>query len=601
VWVFDPCGIDVELVVSCHCFDQSFHIAKEGENMSGLAKKLLLLFVLSLHFVSYSLLAQSGRIPVRAKNGMMVSTSRYASEVGAQVLRNGGNAIDAAVATAFALAVTWPSAGNIGGGGFLVYHGADGTVTAFDFREKAPLAATEKMFLGEDGKIKDNSNHDGLLAVGVPGTVAGLYLAHQRLGSKKWADLVKPAVRLAEKGIPLTWALHDAQNWLKSVSEKYPTTAKAFLKNGTTPYEPGETWKQPDLAATLKRIQRNGRDGFYKGKTAQLIADFMRKNSGIITEEDLAKYEAVERKPVHGNYRGNAIYSMSPPSSGGISLILMLNILEGYDLAKIGHNSAAYLHLLTEAMRRAFADRAKYLGDPDFNPNMPVARLLSKDYAAELRATIDPYFATKSSLEHVSLTYESEETTHFSVVDAQGNTVSLTYTLEYGFGSRIVVEGAGFLLNNEMGDFNPMPGHTDERGYIGTPPNLVRPEKRMLSSMTPTIVAKDGKPVLVIGSPGGRTIINTVLQVILNVVDHKMNIGQAIEAGRIHHQWFPDVTRIERGATTLDSQRLFEAMGHEVRIIGRQGRAMGIFIDREKGILYGAADSRSPDGAAVGY
>ncbi|MFQ5628598.1 MAG: gamma-glutamyltransferase [bacterium] len=569
--------------------------------MSRLARQFLLFFVLFAHIASYSLLAQSGRIPVRAKNGMVVSTSHFASKIGAEVLKNGGNAVDAAVATAFALAVTWPAAGNIGGGGFLVYHGADGTVTAFDFREKAPLAATEKMYLGEDGKIKDNSNHDGLLAVGVPGTVAGLYLAHQRLGSKKWGDLVKPAVKLAEKGIPLTWALYDGQKWLESASEKYPTTAKAFLKNGTTPHEPNETWKQADLAATLKRIQKNGRDGFYTGKTAQLIADFMKKNGGIITEDDLAKYQAVERQPVHGTYRGYDIYSMCPPSSGGISLILMLNILEGYDLAKVGHNSAAYLHLLTEAMRRAFAERAKHLGDPDFNPNMPLAQLLSKDYATELRETIDPYFATKSSLEKFNLTYESEETTHFSVVDAQGNTVSLTYTLEYGYGSRIVVEGAGFLLNNEMGDFNPMPGYTDERGYIGTPPNLVRPEKRMLSSMTPTILAKDGKPVMAIGSPGGRTIINTVLQVILNVVDHEMNIGQAIEAGRIHHQWFPDVTRIERGATTLDSQRLFVAMGHEVRIIGGQGRAMGIFIDREKGLLYGAADSRSPDGAAVGY
>lgn len=569
--------------------------------MSKLIKRFLLLFVLFSHLASYSLLAQSGRIPVRAKNGMVVSTSHFASKVGADVLKNGGNAIDAAVATAFALAVTWPAAGNIGGGGFLVYHGADGTVTAFDFREKAPLAATEKMYLGEDGKIKENSNHDGLLAVGVPGTVAGLYLAHQRLGSKKWSDLVKPAAELAEKGIPLTWALYDGQKWLESAAETYPTTAKTFLKNGKTSHEPGETWKQPDLAATLKRIQKNGRDGFYKGKTAQLIADFMHKNGGIITEEDLAKYQAQERAPVKGNYRGYDIISMCPPSSGGISLILMLNILEGYDLEKIGHNSAAYLHLLTEAMRRAFADRAKYLGDPDFNPNMPVSQLLSKDYAAELRTGIDPYFATKSSLEGVSLTYESEETTHFSVVDAQGNMISLTYTLEYGYGSRIVVEGAGFLLNNEMGDFNPIPGHTDERGLIGTPPNLVRPEKRMLSSMTPTIVAKDGKPVMAIGSPGGRTIINTVLQVILNVVDHKMDIAEAVEAGRIHHQWFPDVTRIERGATSLDTQRLLEAMGHETRWIGGQGRAMGIFIDREKGILYGAADSRSPDGAAVGY
>lgn len=569
--------------------------------MSRFVRRFLLFALIFSHLLTTALLAEGGRRPERAKNGMVVSTSRYASEVGLRVLKNGGNAVDAAVATAFALAVTWPAAGNIGGGGFLVYHGADGTITAFDFREKAPLAATERMYLGEDGKIKDDSNHEGLLSVGVPGTVAGLYLAHQRLGSKKWSDLVKPAVELAQKGIPLTWALYDAQEWLKDEFERYPSTAKIFLKNGKTKYEPGETWKQPDLAATLKRIQKDGRDGFYKGKTAQLIADFMRNNGGIITEEDLAKYQAAERVPVRGNYRGYDVISMCPPSSGGITLNLMLNILEGYNLRKIGHNSAAYMHLLTEAMRRAYADRAKYLGDPDFNPDMPVERLLSKEYAAELRETIEPYFATPSQVEYVNTSYESEETTHFSVVDAQGNMVSLTYTLEYSYGSRIAVEGAGFLLNNEMGDFNPIPGETNERGLIGTAPNLVRPEKRMLSSMTPTILAKDGKPVMAIGTPGGRTIINTVLQVILNVVDHDMDIAEAIEAGRIHHQWFPDVTRIEHGATTLDSQRMLEAMGHNTRWTGSLGRAMGIIIDREKGIIYGAADSRSPDGAALGY
>lgn len=563
--------------------------------------RLLFLVLVALHLLASGVWGEGGRTPVRARHGMVVSASRLASEVGVSVLKKGGNAVDAAVATAFALAVAWPSAGNIGGGGFLVYHGAEGRVTAFDFREKAPLAATPKMYLNEDGTIRDNSNHDGLLAVGVPGTVAGLYLVHQRLGSKPWSELLQPAIALAKNGFPLSWALHDAFTALRSEFTKWPSSAKVFLKNGIEPYQPGEIWRQPDLAATLERIQRHGHDGFYKGETAHLIAEFMRKKGGLITEEDLAKYRAIERQPMQGTYRGYDIYSMCPPSSGGITLILMLNMLEAYDLAKLGHNSAAYMHLLTEAMRRAFEDRARYLGDPDFNPEMPVARLISKAYAEKRRADIDPYFATPSRLDGFMPQAESGETTHLSVVDAQGNTVSLTYTLEYGYGSRIVVEGAGFLLNNQMGDFNPIPGHTDSTGLIGTPPNLIAPEKRMLSSMTPTIVARDGKPVMAIGSPGGRTIINTVLQVILNVIDHKMDIAEAVEAGRIHHQWFPDVTRIERGATTLDSQRLFEAMGHRVRLIGGQGRAMGIFIDQTTGIRYGAADSRSPDGAAVGY
>lgn len=543
----------------------------------------------------------TGRIPERARNGMVVSASRYASQVGVDILRKGGNAVDAAVATAFALAVTWPSAGNIGGGGFLVYHGADGFVTAFDFREKAPLAATETMFLDEDGKIRNRSNHEGLLAVGVPGTVAGLALAHQRLGKLPWKELVQPAIDLARKGFPVTWALHDAMIRLQPWFEKYPSTARVFLKHGREPYQPGELWKQPDLAETLKRIQKYGKDGFYRGKTARLIAEFMRRHGGLITEEDLARYEAKERRPVHGTYRGYDVYAMCPPSSGGVALVEMLNILEGFNLSEMGHNSALYMHLLTEAMRRAFADRARYLGDPDFNPDMPIEKLISKAYARTLRRSIDLFRASKSDPTKFNDLYESTETTHLSVVDAEGNAVSLTYTLEQGYGSKIVVEGAGFLLNNEMGDFNPIPGLTDTTGLIGTPPNLIAPEKRMLSSMTPTIVAKDGKPVLVIGSPGGRTIINTVLQVILNVIDHGMNIGEAIEAGRIHHQWLPDVTFIERGATTLDSRRLYEMMGHRVRIRRMQGRAMGIYIDHSRGILYGAADTRSPDGAAIGY
>lgn len=534
---------------------------------------------------------------------MVVSSHHIASEVGNRILQRGGNAVDAAVGTAFALAVTLPSAGNIGGGGFLVYHGADGHVTSFNFREKAPLAATPTMFLGEDGEIRDDSNHEGPLSVGVPGTVAGLYLAHQQLGRLQWSELVEPAIALAEGGFPSSRDMQGIQRHISQLTDSmYAATQEAFLKDGHTPYSPGDVWRQPDLAASLRRIRDDGHDGFYHGKTAQLLAAFFKKHGGLITEEDLARYAAVEQPLIHGVYRGYDVYAMAPPSSGGVALIEMLNILEGFDLAGMGHNSAQYLHVLTEAMRRAYADRAEHVGDPAFNPDMPIRRLTSEAYAEELRASIDLTLASKSDSSEFAGAYlaaESEETTHFSVVDGEGNAVSLTYTLEYSYGSRLIADGTGFLLNNEMGDFNPVPGRTNTRGLIGTPPNRVAPEKRMLSSMTPTIVAKDGKPFLIAGSPGGRTIINTVLQIILNVVDHGMNVGQAVEAARIHHQWLPDVTSFERFGISVDTQRLYEELGHSVRFRGTQGRAHCILI--EDGLLYGAADSRSYEGRAVGH
>ena len=560
------------------------------------------LLVILLSILVLPTFAQSGRLPAPAKNGMVVSSHYLASEVGNEVLEQGGNAMDAAVATAFALAVTLPRAGNIGGGGFIVYHGADGEVTAFNFREKAPLAATERMYLNRYDRIVDNSNHDGPLSVGVPGTVAGLALAHKRLGSMPWEDLVKPAVSLAEEGFPFSWEMKPFVDMLSRRPNAYPSTSRVFLKPGNKPYEPGEVLKQPDLAKTLFRIQEEGHDGFYKGETARLLDQFMKVNGGIITEEDLAKYQAVEQAPIHGTYRGYDIYSMSPPSSGGIAVVTMLNILEAYDLKEMGHNSAEYLHVVTESMRRAFADRAEHVGDPLFNPDMPVERLISKEHASRLRKgiSLDMASVSDSSLFN-NQPYESEETTHFSVVDAEGNAVSLTYTLEYSYGSRLVVDGAGFLLNNEMGDFNAIPGVTNSSGRIGTPPNLIRPEKRMISSMTPTIVAKDGKPVIIIGAPGGRTIINTVLQVILNVIDHEMNIGEAVEAGRVHHQWLPDRTVIEKWALSPDTKRLYELLGHTTTTRGSMGRAMGIYIDHDEGLIYGAADSRSFDGEAVGH
>ena len=560
------------------------------------------IFIVSLALVLSSLAAAAaGRIAVRGNNGIVASSSAIASEVGIQVMRDGGNAIDAAVATAFAMAVTWPTAGNIGGGGFLIYHGADGTATAFDFREKAPLAATKTMYLDEDGNVRDNSNHEGILAVGVPGTVAGLALAHERFGSSEWADLVAPAERLARDGIPISWKLHDDFRGRMERFERYPSSKKVFAKADGSLYQPDDTWRQPDLADTLGRIQRDGRDGFYRGETARLIADFMAANDGIITLEDLARYEAVEREPIRGNYRGYEIVSMPPPSSGGVILVEMLNILEGYDLNEIGHNSALYLHLLTESMRRAYADRANYLGDPDFNENMPLGRLTSKEYAANLRDTISLGRKSESDPALFAHAYESDETTHFSVVDRHGSMVSLTYTLEWGYGSHIVVEGAGFLLNNEMGDFNARPGVTDVNGRIGTEPNQIRPEQRMLSSMTPTVVAKDGVPLFATGTPGGKTIINTTMQTILNVIDHGMTIAESVEAGRIHHQWLPDVTRIERLSISPDTRRLYEGYGHTVRESRLIGSAMGVYRDPETGVLSGAADSRAADGGVAAY
>ena len=559
-----------------------------------------LVLMLSLVLTSATL-AEGGRTPLRVKNGIVTSASRLASQAGVDTMQAGGNAVDAAIATAFALAVTWPTAGNIGGGGFMVYHGEDGDATTFDFREKAPLAATERMFLGLDGEIVANSNHRGALSVGVPGTVAGLWKAHQERGSLPWAQLVAPAIKLAREGIPITYSLQSGFARNKSRFDLYPSSQAKFFKADGTAYELGELWVQKDLAHTLELIQANGRDGFYKGENAKRLADYMAANGGIITEEDLELYQPVEREPIRGNYRGYEIVSMPPPSSGGVALVQMLNILEGYDLSAMGHNSSAYLHVLTESMRRAYADRAEHLGDPDFNEGMPLERLMDKDYAAKLRSTIDMAKADVSDPTKFAEPYESEETTHFSVVDSEGNMVSMTYTLEYGYGSAMVVAGGGYLLNNEMGDFNAMPGVTNARGAIGTAPNLVAPEKRMLSSMTPTIVAKDGKPFFTAGSPGGKTIINTTMQLILNVIDHDMNIAESVEAGRIHHQWLPDVTSIEERAVSADSLRLYEALGHPVRVRGAQGAAMAVYHDREAGLFLGASDSRRGDGAAVGW
>lgn len=535
---------------------------------------------------------------------MVVSSHYLGSETGVAILQKGGNAIDASIATAFTLAVTLPSAGNIGGGGFLLYKPVSGKATGFNFREKAPEKATKTMFLGENGKVKDNSNHETSLSAGVPGTVAGLYQAHSREGKLDWASLVQPAIDLAENGFAVYPDLAMFSRWVYENKEEYASTAAVFLNDEGEAYTTGDTIIQKDLAASLIRIRDHGAEGFYKGKTAQLIEDFMRSTNGIITKKDLENYESEEVQPLHGSYRGYGIIGMPPPSSGGTAVIEMLNILENYDLQEYGLNSAQSIHLISEAMRRTFADRAQFLGDPEFNPEMPLDTLLSKSYAHRLHASVKEKQASVSDSSNFNdrhLQFESEETTHISVVDKEGNAVSLTYTLEHSYGNRIVVEGAGFLLNNEMGDFNAIPGLTNSEGRIGTTPNQIAPGKRMLSSMSPTIVTLNDKAHLVIGSPGGRTIINTVLQVILNVVDYELDIAKAIESPKFHHQWLPDVITFEEWGFSPDSIDILRSYGHETGTRSSQGRAMGIVIDPESGAYYGAADSRSYMGEAVGY
>ncbi len=541
---------------------------------------------------------------MKARNGLVVSAHILSSRVGVAILKKGGNAVDAAIATGFALAVNLPSAGNIGGGGFMVVCRPDGEITTFDFREKAPLTAHREMFLDEKEHYDGAINHRGYLSVAVPGTVAGFFLAHRRFGTLPMSQLIEPAVQIARRGFVVTPKLAADMRDEAAQFRNYPGSAGVFLKPGGEPYVTGEVWRQPELARALSRIQRKGRDGFYKGRTARLIAEEMRAAGGLITQEDLLRYEATERPPVEGTYRGYRIISMGPPSSGGVALIEALNIVEGFDLVGAGYGSAKHLHLLAESMRRAFADRARFLGDPDFNPDMPIDRLLSKDYAEELRAGIRTNRASVSDPGRFNNAYESEETTHYSVADSLGNAVVVTYTLESPYGSRIAIKGTGFLLNNEMGDFNPVPGETNREGKIGTAPNLIAPEKRMLSSMTPTIVLKNDRPFLLIGSPGGKTIINTVFQLIVNIVDFKMDISEAIYAGRIHHQWLPNQLKVEPFGFSADTLRLLRDRGHEIRRFKTsrsQGRAMGILIDPETKAFLGVSDPRSPDGAAVGY
>ena len=535
---------------------------------------------------------------IRSQAGMVSSQQWIASQVGADVLSSGGNAVDAAIATGFALAVTHPTAGNIGGGGFMVIRFPNGQSTAIDFREKAPLASHPEMWLDESGQYSSEVHHRSYKAVGVPGTVAGFDKANRLYGVAAWADLVQPAIDLAGEGFELSESLAGSIARFASRSS-YEATVSAFTKGGA-PYQVGESWSQPDLARSLERIRDDRRDGFYQGETASLIAAEMRRGGGLITLEDLSRYQARERATIQGTYRGYDVISMPPPSSGGVAIVTMLNILEAYDLLGMGHNSAEYIHHLAEAMRRAYRDRAQFLADADFS-DVPVQRLTSKEHATWLRRNIDSEHASVSHPTDVEMPPESPETTHYSVVDADGMAVSVTYTLESGYGSGIVVPGAGFLLNNEMGDFNAGPGLTNESGLIGTAANLARPQQRMLSSMSPSIVAKDGALIAVIGTPGGRTIINTTLQLILNMVDFGMSITEAVAAPRIHHQWLPDRIRVESNGISAQMQSQLEQMGHIVQVGGRQGSANSIGVDLTTGERIGAPDPRSPDSGARGH
>jgi len=547
---------------------------------------------------------------VRSTKGLVVSTERHASAAGVEALKAGGNAIDAAVTTAFTMAVSYPSCGNIGGEGFMLYHGADGEVAAFDFRVVAPMASSMKMFLNENGELK-GSPYEGVLSVGVPGTVLGLELAHSKLGCLPWDELIAPAISLAENGFKVDERLHDEMKSCERTFNEYPSSGKVFLKLDGSFYKPGEILKQPDLAKTLERIQKQGSHDYYHGETARLLIDFIQENGGIMTLRDLADYRVIERKPLKGSYRGYDVYTIGPPSSGA-QLITMLNVLEGHNLEQLGRGSAMYLHLLTEVMRLSQRDRARYVGDPDFNPDLPLEWLTSKEYAAELREIISTDRAGMSSLADIKDNKESHETTHFSVVDGEGNAVSVTYTLNGDFGCEIVAEGTGMVLNNSMADFNVLPGLTDKSGRIGTLPNLLEGGKRPRSSMVPTVFAKEGRPELVLGSPGGRFIPNVVLQIALNCVDFGLSIRDAVKAKRIHHGWLPDYTSMEEGVANLKILTEYKKMGHKIyddeasqQLYGigyrphNIGTAMCIQIDWENHFFYGSADSRSGDPSAL--
>lgn len=570
----------------------------QGLIQNGLA--FLLLSLLSV-FCFAQILTAASRDPVRGRHGMVVSADGIASRVGIEILKKGGNAVDAAVAVGFALAVVRPQAGNLGGGGYMLIRMADGKAATIDYRERAPAAASRNMYLDEKGEFVPERSQVGGLSAGVPGSVAGLLLALKKYGTMDIDEVIDPAIDLAENGFVLDYRLAESLEYFFPEFMKYPSSAKVFTKNGQ-PYREGDTLRQKDLARTLRLIKAKGRDGFYEGEIAQFIVQEMKRAGGLITEDDLEDYEPIIREPVRGTYRGHEILSMGPSSSGGIGLIQLLNILEGYDVASYGFLSSKTLHLFAEAMKRVYADRAEFLGDPDF-VDVPVEWLISKEYAAERRREIDLARATPSrEVRHGKQGAQGHsETTHYSVTDSFGNVVSTTTTLNDSYGSKVVVDGAGFLLNNEMDDFSAKPGVPNMYGLIGSEANSIQPKKRMLSSMTPTIVVKKGRPFMVVGTPGGGTIITTVLQILVNVIDFKMDFQEAVDAPRIHHQWLPDTLLFEKRGLPIDVVENLRALGHiVVELEGTYGRVEAILIDHQKGLIYGSSDPRG-HGEAVGY
>ena len=537
--------------------------------------------------------------PVISKTGMVVSQRQSASEVGAEILRKGGNAVDAAVATGLALAVVLPRAGNLGGGGFMVVYlkDADKTIT-IDYREMAPASAHRDLFLDEKGNYDKNKAQFSLLSAGVPGTVAGLHLALTKYGTMSWEEVLEPSIKLAEEGFAVPYDLANilaSSRYKKRLSSNI-AAAESYYKKDKSNYEAGEILKLPDLAWTLKQLAEYGPDAFYKGEIAKKIVQEMERNKGLITFEDLENYKAVERSPLEGTYKGFRIVSMPPASSGGVHLIQMLNMLEEYPIGEMGFGSADSIHILAEVMKRAYADRSKHLGDMDFY-NVPFS-LMSKKYSNSLNKSISvkSRTASKDVFPGDPYPYESPDTTHFSVMDQYGNAVSNTYTLNFSYGSGIMIPGTGMLMNNEMDDFSSKPGVPNGYGLLGSEANSIQANKRPLSSMTPTIIFKDNKPYLVLGSPGGSRIITTVLQVALNVMEHKMNVAQAVNSPRIHHQWLPEVLMMEKGFGP-DTEKILKEKGYNLYPSSTMGSVQAIIKEGE--YFYGAADPRRPGSGAV--
>ncbi len=581
-----------------------------------LPHKLLICLLLSA-FLTRAGLASTE--PVRAQHVMVVTVHQLATKVGVEILQSGGNAVDAAVATGFTLAVVHSPAGNIGGGGFMLIRMADGRTHFLDYREKAPAAATRDMYLDPQGNVIPQDSEIGYKSIGVPGSVAGMVYAQKKYGKLTLQQVMAPAIKLARDGFPLTW--NEAEEMHDSYLAKFPESRRVFQRNGDY-YKPGETFRQPDLARTLERIA-SAPDDFYHGALARELAAAMQKGGGLITAGDLAHYEVKEREPVHGTYRGYDVISAPPPSSGGTVLIESLNILEGYDLAKLENRSAESIHFTVEGFRRAFFDRAEFMGDPDFS-KVPVAQLLDKKYAAAWRDSIDPARASPSKelkrpavfneLEQYAETHppataphEGNHTTHYSIVDAEGNAVAVTTTINDWFGSRVTADGLGFLLNDEMDDFSAKPGVPNSDGLIQGAANAIGPGKRPLSSMTPTIVVHNGKTVMVLGSPGSSKIITTVANVLMGVIDYKMNLQEAVDAPRFHNQWLPDLVNVEK-TFFPDTVNLLGHMGYKVQIgLGENeaspywSDAECVAIDEKTGDRLGATDVRNSNGKAMGY